>query len=425
MPTAVVPMQPLGPGSPGTSARAIVPAKRPRMIQARKPTASSLDPRADAGGRRRPGRVNRRTSAYDGPVAGRRVAHLDMDAFYVAVELLRRPELRGKPVIVAGRGPRAVVTTASYEARPYGVGSAMPVAHARRSCPDLVHLPVDMAHYRERSREVMALIAALELPIEPVSLDEVYVELTSTPDPVSRMSGLVREIRERFRLDASVGIGPNKLVAKVASDAEKPCGFVVLTREQAAVRFASAPPRLIPGVGPKTAERLAALGVETIGALQRHPADDLIRRFGQSHGRALHERAHFRDESPVARGELKSRSVETTFDRDIADLARLEGILTEQAQRLGAELARREHAGRTIAIKVRLDDWTTYTRARSLEEATLDVATITAVACELLRRNPPARPVRLLGVRVGGFATVPTGDQPAAAGQNLSLLDAA
>ncbi len=157
-----------------------------------------------------------------------------MDAFYVAVELLRRPELRGKPVIVAGSGPRAVVTTASYEARPFGVGSAIPVAFAKRRCPDVVHLPVDMAHYRERSREVMGLVAELEVPTQPVSLDETYIDLSSLPDPIAQMSSLVRRIREQLRLDASVGIGPNRLVAKVASDAEKPCGFVVLTREQAA-----------------------------------------------------------------------------------------------------------------------------------------------------------------------------------------------
>ena len=192
----------------------------------------------------------------------RSIAHLDMDAFYVAVELLRRPELRGRPVIVAGGGPRAVVTTASYEARPFGVGSAMPVAHAKRRCAELVHLPVDIAHYRERSGEVMELVGELGAPSEPVSLDEVYIDLSKIPDPVARMSALVRAIRERLRLDASVGIGPNKLVAKVASDAEKPRGFVVLTREQAARRFAPEPARLIPGLGPKTAERLGSIGIE-------------------------------------------------------------------------------------------------------------------------------------------------------------------
>ena len=326
-----------------------------------------------------------------------------MDAFYVAVELLRRPELRGKPVIVAGRGPRAVVTTASYEARPFGVGSAIPVAHARRMCPELVHLPVDMAHYRERSAEVMALVGELGVPTEPVSLDEVYLDLSALPDPIARMSGLVRTIRERLRLDASVGIGPNKLVAKVASDAEKPRGFVVLTREQAAARFASAPVRLIPGIGPRTAERLRDYGVETLGRLQRCTLAGLVERFGEHHGRALSDRAHFRDDSPVARRALKSRSVETTFDRDLADHGALERILTEQAERLAADLADRNLRGRTIGIKVRLDDWTTVTRVHTVEAPTNDSAAIAATARALLRKYAPPRPVRLLGVRVAAF----------------------
>ena len=327
-----------------------------------------------------------------------------MDAFYVAVELLRRPELRGKPVIVAGRGPRAVVTTASYEARPFGVGSAIPVAHARRMCPELVHLPVDMAHYRERSAEVMALVGELGVPTEPVSLDEVYLDLSALPDPIARMSGLVRTIRERLRLDASVGIGPNKLVAKVASDAEKPRGFVVLTREQAAARFASAPPRLIPGIGPKTAERLARLrrrDARPAAAVHARRPRRALRRAATA--RALHDRAHFRDDSPVARRALKSRSVETTFDRDLADHGTLERILTEQAERLAADLADRGLRGRTIGIKVRLDDWTTVTRVHTVEAPTNDSAAIAATARALLRKYAPPRPVRLLGVRVAAF----------------------
>ena len=326
-----------------------------------------------------------------------------MDAFYVAVELLRRPELRGKPVIVAGRGPRAVVTTASYEARPFGVGSAIPVAHARRMCPELVHLPVDMAHYRERSAEVMALVGELGVPTEPVSLDEVYLDLSALPDPIARMSGLVRRIRERLRLDASVGIGPNKLVAKVASDAEKPRGFVVLTREQAAQRFAAAPVSLIPGIGPKTAERLRDHGVETLGRLQRCTVAGLIDRFGEHHGRMLHDRAHFRDDSPVARRETKSRSVETTFDHDITDFATLERILTEQTSRLAADLADRDLRGRTIGIKVRLDDWTTVTRVHTVEVPTNDSAAITATATRAaaqVRAAPAGAPARSAGRRV-------------------------
>lgn len=328
-----------------------------------------------------------------------------MDAFYVAVELLRHPELRGKPVIVAGTGPRAVVTTASYEARPYGVGSAIPVATAKRRCPDLVHLPVDMVHYRERSAEVMALVSELGVPTEPLSLDETYLDLSSAPDPVARMSDLVRLIRAETELDASVGIGPNKLVAKVASDAEKPRGFVVLTRGQAVARFASAPVTLIPGIGPKTAERLRGYGVETLGQLQRCTIPGLIERFGPTHGRALHERAHFRSDDPVtSEREAKSRSVETTFDRDIADIAELERILASQSERLAKALRDRDLAGRTIAIKVRLDDWTTVTRAHTIDHATNDETTIAAEALALLRAYAPPRPVRLLGVRVSSFA---------------------
>ena len=342
-----------------------------------------------------------------------------MDAFYVAVELLRRPELRGKPVIVAGRGPRAVVTTASYEARPFGVGSAIPVAFARRRCPDLVHLPVDMDHYRARSREVMALVGELGVPTQPVSLDEVYLDLSSVPDPVARMSGLVRSIREQLHLDASVGMGPNRLVAKVASDAEKPCGFVVLTREQAAKRFAPAPPRLLPGVGPKTAERLEALGVRTIGDLQGFPREELVRRFGQSHGDGLHRRAHFRDDSAVERLEAKSRSVETTFDYDIAAIAELERVLDEQSRRLGAELRERSMRGRTIGIKVRLDDWTTVTRVHTIEAPTNDPELIASTARTLLRAYAPPRPVRLLGVKVAAFADP---GEAAAEPQPLTLI---
>jgi DNA polymerase IV len=351
------------------------------------------------------------------------IAHLDMDAFYVAVELLRRPELVGKPVIVGGGGPRAVVTTASYEARKYGVGSAMPVSLARRRCPDVIRLPVDMAHYQERSAEVMKLIDELGVPTEPVSLDEVYLDLDGVADPVSRMSGLVRSIRERLRLDASVGIGPNKLVAKVASDAEKPQGFVVLTREQAAERFAGEPPRLIPGIGPKTAERLQALGVRTIGDLQHYPADELVRRFGEHHGRSLHDRSHFRAESKVARRVAKSRSVETTFDFDISDAAELERVLAEQSGRLAEQLGRRGITGRTIGIKVRLDDWTTVTRVHTIDAPTNDPATITETAIALLRAYAPPRPVRLLGVKVAAFAE--REQRGSEGGEALSLLPAA
>jgi len=332
------------------------------------------------------------------------IAHLDMDAFYVAVELLRRPELRGKPVIVAGSGPRAVVTTASYEARPFGVGSAMPVATAKRRCADAIVVAPDFPYYRRKSDEIRAIATELACPAQWASLDEVYLDLSEVPYPVEAMSGVVRAIRERAGLDASVGVGPNKLVAKVASDAEKPRGFVVLTREQAAERFAGESPRLLPGIGPKTAKRLEGHGVRTIGMLQRCTVPGLVERFGETQGRHLHELAHFRSNSRVTTHRVaKSRSVESTFDRDLAALAEMEAFLREQAERLAAALSKREVRGRNVAIKVRFDDFSTITRARTIAEHTNDARVIGEVAVALLRENRPQRPVRLLGVRVASF----------------------
>jgi DNA polymerase IV len=346
------------------------------------------------------------------------IAHLDMDAFFVAVELLRHPELRGKPVVVAGTGPRAVVTTASYEARPFGVGSAMPAAVARRRCPDAVFLETDHAYYRAKSEEVREIVAELNRPGEWMSLDEVYLDLTGVEYPIEAMSGLVRRIRDELRLDASVGVGPNKLVAKVASDAEKPRGFVVLTREQAAERFASEPPRLLPGIGPKTAARLEGYGVRTIGTLQRCTLGGLCERFGERQGNYLHDLAHFRHDAPVTTDRVaKSRSVESTFDRDVADVGEMERILREQSERLAATLRTRGIRGRTVAIKVRHDDFSTLTRARTIGEHTNDAATIADVAVELLRENLPERAVRLLGVRLAGFEEADGADEPADAGQ--------
>lgn len=349
-----------------------------------------------------------------------------MDAFYVAVELLRRPELRGEPVVVAGSGPRAVVTTASYEARRFGVGSAMPASTARRRCPDAIFVPPDFAYYRAKSAEVRAVVAELGAPGEWVSLDEVYLDLSEVAYPIEAMSGLVRQIRERVGLDASVGIGPNKLVAKVGSDAEKPRGFVILTREQAAERFAGESPRLLPGIGPKTAKRLEGHGVRTIGVLQRCTVGGLRERFGERQGQYLHDLAHFRHDSPVTTERpAKSRSVESTFDTDIADLAEMESILKGQAERLAATLAKRRISGRTVAIKVRHDDFTTVTRARTLPEPTCDAALIGEVAVALLRENRPPRPVRLLGVRLAGLAgpgeAAAAGDEETAAQTALAI----
>ena len=327
-----------------------------------------------------------------------------MDAFYVSVELRRRPELRGRPVVVAGTGPRSVVTTASYEARRFGVGSAMPAARARRLCPDGVFLAPDFAYYRDASRQVMAIVRATVATVEVVGLDEAYLELTGVPEPAATMRGLADEIERATGLGCSIGIGPSKLVAKVASDAEKPRGFVVLSREQACGRFGASPCGLVPGIGPKTVERLRAMGVETLASLAAAPAARLAGRFGPRLAAELQRRARFEDDSPVTEErKVVSESRELTFDEDIRDLERLEAILGQLVGRLCDGLIAQRRRGRTIGIKVRLDDFSTHTRARTLAEAVDSADRVGPVALELLRRFAPPRPVRLLGVRVAGL----------------------
>jgi DNA polymerase IV len=351
------------------------------------------------------------------------VAHLDADAFYVSIELSRRPELRGRPVVVSGTGPRAVVTTASYEARRYGVGSAMPAARARRLCPDAVFIAPDFPTYREVSARMMELVRSHVERVEVVGLDEAYLDLEGLYSPRAAMRRLVAEIRAATQLTCSVGIGPNRLVAKVASDAEKPAGFVVLTRRQACERFGGSPPGLIPGIGPKTAARLAELGLKTLAAVGAAPERLLMERFGENHGRDIGRRARFEHDGRVgAPRKVVSESRERTFDRDLHDPAQLREALARMAAELCAGLATHGRRGRTIAIKVRLDDFTTVTRARTVAQVTCDVGVVTEVALQLLAEYAPARPVRLLGVRVAGLtSSEPAGEnsdaQASAAGR--------
>ena len=333
------------------------------------------------------------------------IAHLDCDAFYATVELLRRPELAGKPVIVAGSGPRAVVTTASYEAREFGVGSAMPASRARRLCPDAIVIPPDFTAYRETSGKVWEVVGERLDRVQQLGLDEAYADLTGVEKPLRVLREVVAAVKEATGIVVSVGVGPSRLIAKCCSDLGKPAGFVAMGREEACVRFATAPTTRVPGIGPRTADRLAELGLRTLGQLQQADEERLAGRFGANTARFLIARANFEDHSEVEteRGAAKSRSNERTFDEDIADLARLEGILREMGRELAEALQQRGRRGRTIAIKVRLDDWTTVTRARTVEAATNDPAIVIDTAVELLRAYDPARPVRLLGVRVAGF----------------------
>jgi DNA polymerase-4 len=333
------------------------------------------------------------------------IAHLDMDAFFVSVELQRHPELRGKPVIVAGSSPRAVVTTASYEARRYGVASATPAAHAQRLCPQAVRIAPDFVAYRSASARIMDILRSHVDQVEVVGLDEAYLDLTGMLAPRAGMARVASDIREQTGLECSIGIGPNKLIAKLASECEKPRGRVMLTREAALERFASAPPRLLPGIGPKTAERLEGLGIKTVRQLGSVRPEELTARFGSALGRLLHRRARLDDGSPVSAGRAAvSRSTETTFPTDVSDPEVLEDTLRRLSGQLAGILRDRGLRARTVGIKVRLDDFTTITRARTEADPIDDLDRLASTAVELLRTYGPPRPVRLLGVRASSLA---------------------
>src|SRR4051794_27654225 len=338
------------------------------------------------------------------PTERRVYGHVDMDAFYVSVELQSRPELTGQPVVVAGTGPRAVVTTASYEARKFGVFSATPAERARRLCPQAVFIAPDFEKYRARSREVMAVLREHVERVEVVGLDEAYLDLSAIERPKAAARRLKMAVRERTGLTCSIGIGPNKLVAKVASDADKPDGFVVLSREQACERFGAASPGLIPGIGPKTLARLEEPGPPPRAAPAAPPPDELAGWFGTRPGPRLAALARFEDDRVIETARPpKSESRETTFDYDLRGLEALEPVLLRLTDQLCETLVKQERRGRTIGIKVRLDDFSTHTRARSRLEATNDVDVVRAVALDLLREFDPPRPVRLIGVRVAGL----------------------
>ena len=328
-----------------------------------------------------------------------------MDAFYASVELRRRPELRGKPVVVCGSGPRAVVTTASYEARKLaGIHSAMPAAVARRRLPDAVYLQPDFTAYREASVLVMEVLRSNAETVEVVGLDEAYIDLTGLFSPKTTMRRIANAIREQTGLTCSVGISESRMLAKITSELGKPAGLVVLSRKEALERFAGESPGLIPGIGPKTVTKLGGMGIRTLAELRARDPVTLEQAFGPRQGRWLHRRAHLEDETPVTVvHETKSQSTEITFDVDVGDRAELESHLGQLAEELCRRLRNRELRGRSIGIKVRLDDWTNVTRSHSVAEPTNDLSVVGPIALDLLRAYDPPRPVRLLGVRVASF----------------------
>jgi DNA polymerase-4 len=351
----------------------------------------------------------------DGP---RVVAHVDMDAFFVSVELLRRPDLRGKPVVVAtgtDATARGVVMAASYEARRYGVHSALPLAIAHRRCPQAILIPRDIGLYRRASRKVMDVLRRFSDRIEVAGLDEAYLDLSDCPAPKARTRQLKREVHAETRLVCSVGLAPNKLLAKIASDLEKPDGLCVLEPERMLDAVGDRPATLIPGVGPRTADRLAQLAVRTVAELAAMDPGALERAFGPRLGRELRDRARGHDDRPVVtEREPKSESRETTFPSDVSDRATLADTLDRLADSVCGGLAEGGYAGRTVTLKIRLRPFRTHTRSRTIAAATRDPERVRSVGRELLAEFELDAPVRLLGVGVAGLVR-PGGDESAPA----------
>ena len=351
----------------------------------------------------------------------RRIAHLDMDAFYASVELLRRPDLRGVPVIVGGgrnsgqganyRG-RGVVTTASYEARVFGVKSGMPLMRALSLCPDAVRLPTDFDEYRRMSRLFKVAIAQIAPVIEDRGIDEVYVDLTAVPGvEVEGGAAVAREIKHEVfaatALTCSIGIAPNKLLAKISSELAKPDGITVVEMADVPARIWPLPVKRINGIGPKATARLAQLAVHTVGELAAMPLARLVETFGPTYGAWMQAVAFGRDERPIVTWRpALSRSRETTFERDLHplhDRTAIDEHLAALCRQLAADLTARSDSGRTIGLKVRFEDFSTVTRDLTLPAPVHDAPSIEAAVRDCLARVKLTRRVRLLGVRVGGL----------------------
>ena len=373
------------------------------------------------------------------------IAHLDMDAFYASVELLRYPELRGQPVVVGGPAShqpqlradgsrhfarlrdyvgRGVITTSTYAARALGVHSGMGLMKAAAAAPDAILLPADFDEYRKYSRLFKTAVLAIAPTMEDRGIDEIYLDLTDVPgaqerradDPFWGIRQLGRRLKaavhEATGLTCSIGITPNKLLSKLASELDKPDGLTLLTEPDIVTRVWPLPARRINGVGPKASARLESLGILTIGDLADTDPARLIDVFGKHYGHWLHQAAHGEDDRPlVTHSEPKSLSRETTFERDLHprwDKDELGRIFTQLCQQLAADLERKHYVARNIAVKLRYADFRVATRATTLATATADPAEIRRAAGHGLKRVPLEQRLRLLGVRAGGLSRIDT-----------------
>ncbi len=341
------------------------------------------------------------------------ILHVDLDAFFAAVEQRDKPSLRGRPVVVGGVGGRGVVATASYEARVFGVRSAMSTREARSRCPHAAYLSGRFPVYRETSARVMELLAGLSPLVEPLSLDEAFVDLAAGGVDVGSAAALV-EVGEQLRRDitevtgglhGSVGIASSKLVAKIASELDKPDGLVLVPPGTERDLIRPMPASALPGVGPATAERLRRVGIRTVADLETTGEDELVRLLGQAHGHNLARLCRAEDDRAVVSDrEAKSVSVEDTYDTDIADPRVLGGLVERHALRVAARLRESRLSGRTVTTKVRLHDFSTHSRSATLPAPTDDPRTIVRLARTLLGDVETAGGVRLLGVGVSGLA---------------------
>jgi DNA polymerase-4 len=392
----------------------------------------------------------------------RLVAHLDMDAFYASVALLRYPELRGRPVVIGGGSGhqptetpdpatgamvrrfatlrdytgRGVVMTATYEARALGLNSALGLMKAAAIAPDVVLLPTDFDAYRKYSRLFKAAVRTLTPEIEDRGIDEIYIDLTGvefphrglairepSPDAWQRSRDVAHAVKDAVRaatgLSCSIGVAPNKLLAKIASDLDKPDGLTMLRPSDIPARIWPLPARKVNGIGPKSSAKLEGLGIRTIGELAQAEPAWLIEHFGGNYGAWLHDVAHGRDERPVVTfSEPKSISRETTFEHDLSatrDRDALSRVFTDLCAGVSADLQRKGYVSKTIGLKLRFDNFRTVTRDQTLDHPTQDAQTIRRVAGECLKRVPLDRRIRLLGVRAS--ALTPEDDAVTLAGR--------
>ncbi|MCF8054943.1 MAG: DNA polymerase IV [Deltaproteobacteria bacterium] len=347
----------------------------------------------------------------------RRILHLDMDAFFAAVEEKLNPALGGMPVIIGARDPRSrgVVSTASYAARRYGVHSGMPLKTAFQLCPLGIFLPVNYDAYIRESRAFKKILHSISPQVEEAGIDEAYIDISEMPEEATQLGRRIKEsIRQELALTCSIGIAPNKLLAKIASDFQKPDGLTIVSAVEVPNFLAPLSVRKLIGVGPKSEARLKKMGIATVEQLREVPIETLVEAFGFSYGEYLYAISRGIDDRPlITHWEPKSISRETTFQRDVGDWQIIARTLAELTKEVVQELKEQQQRAKTVTLKIRFADFTTITRAKTLEMPLDEEEPLRKAAFACLKRVELRQRVRLLGVRVGNFATHEGTDTPA------------